>query len=291
MQYWKIFYDAVSGHFNYVLKEITHPGIINYFYFLIAVSIFAAILEMVIPWRKGQKLFRKQFWLDAFYMFFNFFIFMIFFMGIAKVAEHLLIQFFGLFGWNLSALHIVNVATLPVAVQLILLFVISDFIQWWTHRLLHRVDFLWEFHKVHHSVEQMGFAAHLRYHWMETIVYKSIQYLPIVLLLNINSSYVFIVFYLQILIGHLNHSNIRLDYGPLKYIFNSPHMHIWHHAKTLPKERRFGVNFGLSLSIWDYIFGTAYIPHSGRDIELGFEAVEQYPQTFMGHMLAPFKRK
>jgi sterol desaturase/sphingolipid hydroxylase (fatty acid hydroxylase superfamily) len=290
MSYWEIFSNAIKGHFNYVVSEITQPGIVNYFYFLIVVSVFAALLEVLIPWRKGQKLIRKQFWLDAFYMFFNFFIFMIFFMGMAKVAEQLLRQFIGLFGVELTALHIVNVGALPVAVQLILLFIISDFVQWWTHRLLHKVNFLWNFHKVHHSVEQMGFAAHLRYHWMETIVYKTIQYLPIVLLLNIQSSYVFIVFYIQILIGHLNHSNIRLDYGPLKYIFNSPHMHIWHHAKTLPKERRFGVNFGISLSIWDYIFGTAYVPHSGRDIELGFEEVEQYPKTFFGQMIVPFKR-
>ncbi|MEZ4686569.1 MAG: sterol desaturase family protein [Bacteroidia bacterium] len=74
--------------------------------------------------------------------------------------------------------------------------------------------------------------------------------------------------------------------GPyMKYIFNSPEMHIWHHAHDLPEERRYGVNFGLTLGIWDYIFKTDYIPYNGRDIKLGFPGVEQFPQTFIGQNL------
>ena len=72
-----------------------------------------------------------------------------------------------------------HVAAFPIAVQLLLMFVLRDFIQYWTHRLLHRVPVLWSFHKVHHSVEQMGFAAQLRFHWMETVVYRAVQYLPL----------------------------------------------------------------------------------------------------------------
>ena len=45
-------------------------------------------------------------------------------------------------------------------------------------------------------------------------------------------------------------------------------MHIWHHARTMPDSHRYGINFGLSLSCWDYLFGTAHIPHDGRDVEL-----------------------
>ena len=62
-------------------------------------------------------------------------------------------------------------------------------------------------------------------------------------------------------------------------------MHIWHHAKEWPKAYHFGVNFGITLSIWDYIFGTDYIPHSGRDIELGFEGVDSFPKTFISQNL------
>ena len=158
------------------------------------------------------------------------------------------------------------------------------------HRLLHKVPWLWSFHKVHHSVKEMGFAAHLRYHWMENVVYKSFSYFPIAIIGGFNLEFVFIVHIIQTTIGHLNHANIDINYGPLKYIFNNPAMHIWHHSKELP-EGKSGVNFGISLSIWDYIFKTSHIPHTGRDIDLGFEQVDSYPKTFLGQLLEPFKKK
>ncbi len=93
-----------------------------------------------------------------------------------------------------------------------------------------------------------------------------------------------------IAIGHLNHANINLPLGPLKYILNSPQMHIWHHARHLP-EARFGINYGITLSLWDYLFGTAVIPGDGRDIPLGFEEVDRYPHGFFSQMLQPFRKK
>jgi len=59
-------------------------------------------------------------------------------------------------------------------------------------------------------------------------------------------------------------------------------MHIWHHAYDIPKERKYGVNFGITLSIWDYLFRTNYIPSDGRDIKLGFPGDEDFPETFVG---------
>ncbi len=80
--------------------------------------------------------------------------------------------------------------------------------------------------------------------------------------------------------------------GPfMKIIFNSPEMHIWHHSYDLPEERRFGVNFGLTLGLWDYIFGTNYIPHDGRDIRLGFPKIEQFPSSFVGQQVYGLGKK
>jgi sterol desaturase/sphingolipid hydroxylase (fatty acid hydroxylase superfamily) len=166
---------------------------------------------------------------------------------------------------------------------------VRDFVQWWVHRLLHRVDFLWNFHKVHHSVEQMGFAVHLRYHWMENVVYRSIEYIPLALI-GIGLRDFFIIHIFTLAVGHFNHSNFQIPLGPLKYIFNNPQMHIWHHAYDLPKEKRFGVNFGLTLSVWDYLFKTNYIPKDGRDIRLGYPGVEELPKDFIGQNLSGFKK-
>lgn len=80
---------------------------------------------------------------------------------------------------------------------------------------------------------------------------------------------------------------MHLPIGPLKYLFNSPQMHISDHAKHMP--RRYGANYGLSLSIWDWLFGSVHWPHSGRDIELGFDGVDSYPGDFVHQMARPFR--
>jgi len=68
-------------------------------------------------------------------------------------------------------------------------------------------------------------------------------------------------------------------------------MHIWHHAKKLPNTVKYGVNYGLTLSIWDYIFKTNHVPYDGRDIELGFEGDESFPKDFITQELYPLKSK
>ena len=92
-------------------------------------------------------------------------------------------------------------------------------------------------------------------------------------------------------IGHVNHANLVVPLGPLRYVLNNPQMHIWHHVRDLPPGRRYGVNYGISLSLWDYLFGTAYVPSSGRDIALGFPDVEAYPRGFLGQLAEPFRRR
>ena len=287
-RYIDIFINGYSGYWNYLKSEVTTPSWHNYFYWLIGLSILVWALEITLPWRKKQSAFRKDFWLDLFYMFFNFFLFsLVIYNGFSNLAVALFSDFLGLFGIeNLVALQL---NTLPAWLQLVILFVVADFIQWNTHRLLHRTPWLWEFHKVHHSVKEMGFAAHLRFHWMETVVYKTIQYIPLAMI-GFGIDDFFVVYIIAVIIGHLNHANLGWDYGPLKYIFNNPKMHIWHHAKALPDSHPYGVNYGLSLSIWDYLFGTAYIPNNGKDIELGFDKDEQFPEDFPHQAIYPFKK-
>lgn len=340
-KYWNIFVNGYTGYGNYLWYEITHPGWKNYFYWLIMVSLFFLVLEVIIPWRKKQAVLRKDFWLDAFYMFFNFFLFSLL---IYNAASDVVVNLFNdgikaiTGGFDLQAQNPLQAA--PFWVILIIGFIIRDFVQWWIHRLLHKSDTLWEFHKVHHSVEEMGFAAHLRYHWMENIVYRTLEYIPLALL-GIGLYDFFIIHIFTLAWGHYNHSNISVSghitggilggligiivsnnlldihllatdasfftkigvflaciaIGSLvlgkvmKWLFNSPEMHIWHHSYDLPEERRYGVNFGLTLAIWDYLFQTAYIPHNGKDIRLGFPGIETFPDNFTGQISHGFKKE
>lgn len=89
----------------------------------------------------------------------------------------------------------------------------------------------------------------------------------------------------------LEYNNFSWWLTGMKYILNNPQMHIWHHEKNLPFN--YGVNFGLTLSIWDYLFQTAYIQGDGRDNEPGFPGEEHFPGKFPGQFIYPvsFRKK
>lgn len=330
------FSETYTGFARYMWQQVTlqNEGGLwrNFFWMFVLLSVCFMILEWVKPWRKNQSRFRKDFWLDAFYMFFNVFIFsVIIYQASATVLVDLFnTQVLNLTGVDLSASN--PMFLWPSWAVLLTGFVLKDFTGWWIHRLLHRVPFLWRFHKLHHSVEQMGFAAHLRYHWMETIVYNTIYYIPMALL-GIDLYDFFLIHIFTLAWGHYNHANVRVSkrltgavvvglmttyavttsvdmtvwpalawiggglivgwfvLGPfMKYLFNSPEMHIWHHAHDMPKHSPYGINYGLTLAMWDYIFGTAHVPHSGRDIRLGFPGVSKYPQRFFSQITSGFTK-
>lgn len=292
-KYIDIIIKSYTGYWNYLKYELislNHWD--NYFYGLISISLLVWLMEIIFPWRKNQSIFRKDFWLDAFYMFFNFFLLnLIVLIALSNTAATFFNDILGKIGLSVSSFQLFDVDDLPKGLGLLVFFVISDFVQWNTHRLLHHVPLFWNFHKVHHSVKQMGFAAHLRYHWMEPVIYKSLLYIPLAIIGNYNAKDVAIVYFFTLAIGHLNHANLGWDYGFLKYVFNNPKMHIWHHAKDLPENSKYGVNFGLTLSIWDYLFKTNYIPYSGKDIELGFKGDENFPEHFLTQEIYPLKIK
>lgn len=286
-QYWKDFTDSYANYGSWLWKEVTfshadQPIWHNYFGWLVLISVFFMLMEWAFPWHQKQGRFRRDFWLDMAYMFFNFFIFSLI---LFDATSNAVVHFFNdlLASVGIKNLVAFEVMSWPLWAHLLLGFMVRDFVQWWVHRLLHRVPWLWKYHQVHHSVREMGFAAHLRYHWMETVVYRSLEYIPLALI-GIGLRDFFIIHIFTLFVGHFNHSNLKVPLGPLKYVFNNPQMHIWHHAMHLPAQRRYGVNFGLTLSIWDYLFGTNYIPHEGRDIELGYPGLEKMPDD-MGRQL------
>lgn len=287
-KYLDLFINSFKGYASYLWGEVMNPSWTNYFYWLLVISLLVFALEIWLPWRKNQKILRRDFWLDLFYLFFNFFLFSL--IGYNAVSD-VFVELFkdGLAQIGITNLIAIEVHTFPIWAQLLIMFIIADFIQWNIHRLLHRVPFLWEFHKVHHSIKEMGFAAQFRFHFMETILYKALQYLPLAMI-GFGIEQFIIIHMIAVFIGHLNHANLNWDYGPLKYVLNNPKMHLWHHARELPKGVIYGVNYGLSLSLWDYIFGTAHIPYHDAELELGFPGDEDFPDAFHEQLMEPFKK-
>ena len=277
--------DVLEWTFNQILFNV--PFSENYFWGLIIISLLVWLFEIMFPWRKSQKIFRKDFWIDIIYMFFNFFLFSIIIVGFYEAFNKLL---YDLFGIASNSIALIDLSTFSQISQLIIFFITLDFFQWLTHIMMHRFDFLWKFHKVHHSVKEMGFAAHFRYHWMENILYKPLKVFAVMLIGGFEPEQAYLIHFLTITIGHLNHSNIKLSYGALKYIFNNPIMHLHHHASSSSNNFKTGVNFAISLSIWDYIFKTNYIPNENGDTKLGYEGDQSMAKSFIGQLFYGFKK-
>lgn len=174
---------------------------------------------------------------------------------------------------------------LPLMAQAVLATVFLDFIQWNVHRLLHAVPGLWRFHQVHHSVVdgEMDWIVSFRFHWMEAVVYKTLQYVPLALM-GFSGQALMVHAVVGTLVGHLNHANLDWGYGKWRYILNSPRMHLWHHDADAPKAR----NFGIIFSAWDWMFGTAFLPDH-PPVKLGFLGVEALPPDFFRRSLWPFR--
>ena len=285
--YLEAFSNAFMGSLNWTWKSMLGqvPWFQNYFWGIILISLIVWGIELAFPWRKNQAIIRKDFWLDLFYLFFNFFPFSIAISGFYELFT----LFFKNLNIPLNQIALIDLASFPKWVQLLLFFVVLDFVQWFTHILLHKYPFLWKFHKVHHSVKEMGFAAHMRYHWMENILYKPFKVFAIMILGGFEPQQAFLVHFITITIGHLNHANIKLTWGIFKYLFNNPVMHLYHHAKTIPSGK-VGVNFAISLSIWDYLFKTSYIPEESGKVSLGFPKDETFPKSFWKQQLYGFKK-
>lgn len=153
------------------------------------------------------------------------------------------------------------------------------------HRLTHTVPLLWNFHRVHHSIEQMDWLAAPRLHPIDSIFTRAVAALPLVALGFTKETFgAYLVFLtLQAIFVH---SNVRLKFGPLRWVFGTPEWHHWHHAADAAAYNK---NFSAELPWLDVLFGTAYMPKGVRPTAFGLQATEPpVPLGWWAHMKHPF---
>lgn len=257
---------------------------VTYVQGLLAVSAVFLILERLRPRYRTQRILRPGILTDLAYFVLNGHFLGV---GLALLSAPLLREVQGAIaaaeagGWWSSSVA----STWPWALQFLVAFLVIDFLQWSIHNLLHRVPFLWKFHKVHHSIRHMDFWGSLRFHWAEILVYRTLLYLPGVWF-GFSESVLFTLALVSTAIGHWNHANLDVDIGRLGKVLNHPRMHIWHHHND--PGHPVLVNFGINLSLWDYLFGTAHVPeHPPRT--LGFPDLDTYPDHFVSQVVYPLR--
>lgn len=248
---------------------------LDYYRILGVLALLFVGMERLWPRVRDQKVFRIGWLSDVAYVVFN-----------SKYAGLLLGFVTALWIRRLDPLLAKGwLAGWPWWVQFVVLLVSIDFIKWCTHNLLHRIPFLWEFHKVHHSIVEMDWMGDWRFHWAEVVVYNTILYVPTVCL-GVSGDVALAAGVLDTAIGHFAHANVCWRIGWLKYVINSPEMHLWHHNH--PDCGPINRNFALTLSVWDWVFRTAHVPVEDP-IRLGFAGVERYPGSLPGQWWQPFQ--
>jgi sterol desaturase/sphingolipid hydroxylase (fatty acid hydroxylase superfamily) len=248
---------------------------------------FLCLWEQIRPWRPEQRRLRDGFSLDLFYTLANF---LLFYQLIGTPLFQTIELAFR------QALHDALGIDLGVAVSLgalhpwlqyLVLFLLVDLIGYLGHIMLHRIDLLWTFHRVHHSALELDTLNAVRQHWVEKLFYDLLAYVPLTLI-GFDVEQTALALLLSMLFCTFTHSNLKVPLGPLKYVFNNPQLHLWHHAREVPHNRN--VNYGSALSMWDYLFRTNYLPDDRNDIELGFEGVEDFPTTLLRQQFHPLDR-
>ena len=178
-----------------------------------------------------------------------------------------------------------GVGSMPFWLQLITLIVVSDFYYYWAHRLFHTVPFLWKFHSIHHSIEEMDWVAAHRTHPIDTAITNSGAIL-LTLLFDFSIA-AFAIATLQFSWHSLlKHSNVNVGWGPLRWIYLTPTFHHWHHANV---QEAYDKNFSGQLPVWDLLFGTAVMNEKEGPERYGVD--DPVPPTFLGSLLYPIRHK
>jgi sterol desaturase/sphingolipid hydroxylase (fatty acid hydroxylase superfamily) len=202
-----------------------------------------------------QKVFRKAFLSDLAYYFIS-----------SLLPKVLLIVPVAILGWGLhflvpDAIH-TTMEALPFWIRLGAALVVGEIGFYWGHRWTHEIPFLWRFHAVHHSAEEMDWLVNTRAHPLDMVFTRLCGFVPMYVLglAQPVERTLDLVPLLVLLIGTVwgffVHANLRWRFGPLEWLISTPAFHHWHHTRT----GEINKNYSSMLPWLDRLFGTYYVP-------------------------------
>ena len=177
--------------------------------------------------------------------------------------------------------------TLPLWARVLAGLVAGEVGYYWGHRWSHEIPFLWDFHAIHHSAEEIDFLVNTRAHPFDMVFGRFCSLVPIYVLglggpAGAAGTLVpMLVTLIGIAWGFFIHANLRWRFGPLEYLFSTPAFHHWHHTRTGPINR----NYSSTLPWLDRLFGTYYLPDNQWPAAYGVEA--KLPDSLVGQLVYP----
>lgn len=233
-------------------------------------------LERLLPRNRDQKVLRPHWRTDLAHALFNFLL-------ITSVAIALAAGIITLLAPLIPAAFKAAIAAQPLWLQFIEVFVIADLYYYTMHYAAHKIPLLWRFHAVHHSIEDMDWLATHRVHPVDQILTGSAT-----LIIPIAMGYsaeALILFSLQFSWHSLlKHSNVKVTWGPLRWIYCTPLFHHWHHSN---EPGSWDKNFAGQLPLIDLVFGTANMTEH-RPPEV-YGVADPVPTDYVGQLAYPFR--
>ncbi len=170
-----------------------------------------------------------------------------------------------------------------VLVQFLEITLLTDLVQYWVHRVFHRVPWLWKFHAVHHSAQVMDWLASSRMHVVEIVFLRGMTVIPMYVLgFREPALYLYLVF--VFFLSAMVHSNVRIKFHFLDRVLVTPRFHHWHHGI---EQEAIDVNFAVHYPFLDRLFGTYHLPADGR-WPTGYGINHPLPKGFHRQFLYPF---
>jgi sterol desaturase/sphingolipid hydroxylase (fatty acid hydroxylase superfamily) len=154
------------------------------------------------------------------------------------------------------------------------------------HLASHKIEFVWRFHAVHHSVKRFyGFNGLMKHPVHQTV--EMIGGVAPLLLAGMPvdvASALALAIAVQLL---LQHSNVDYRAGWFTHVLALNEGHRFHHLKWAGVG---DVNFGLFTLVWDHLLGTySYDPRRRfSSDDLGMDAEPNYPTRYLPQLRAPF---
>ena len=243
---------------------------------ILVIALIFVPLERLLPIRREQPVFRRHWVNDTVFLLLN---------GIVIKLGFVLLIGAVMFGLERAVPSGIGafVGRQALWLQVIGTLIVGEIGFYFAHRMFHRVPALWRFHVIHHSIEELDWLAAHRVHPIDQIITASASYIPL-FALGFSTEALVIHGLIYLWQSHLVHANVRLGFGPLKWVFATPLFHHWHHADHAEAHDR---NFSGQLIFMDWLFGTLRMPPTMPD-KLGIG--EPVPQQYPAQLLYPFHR-
>ena len=245
--------------------------------FLLAGAVFVS-LERFLALQAGQPVFRRGWLTDLVYVLVN-----------RPIIQGGLIAL--LAGAGVCARRLVPagvqaaVGRQSLWLQVVEAVLVADLGFYLAHRASHAVPWLWRFHAIHHSSEDLDWLAASRIHPVDQIVTRGAALLPL-FALGFSGGAVGLYGSLYFWHSYLVHANLRVSFWPLGWLIASPRFHHAHHARDRASRDR---NFAAQVSLLDVLFGTLHAPGGRPPAAYGVD--EPLPATYLGQLLHPFRRR